>query len=165
MEILKTRLLELRNALNLNQMDFGEKVGLSKASISALESGLRNITDRHIMLLCSTFNVSETWIRTGKGEMFVQPATFSLDAYAQKNQLTELELDIIKSYMDLNKDVRQTILATAQQLFAKHSEIAATIEDDDIEAEIDEEIELYRQELRAEKKARMLSVSPKHETG
>ncbi|MEK5231972.1 helix-turn-helix transcriptional regulator [Lysinibacillus sp. FSL K6-0232] len=158
------RIKELRKILSLNQEDFGERIGLTKSSVSNIEKGLRNVTEQHIRLLVNAFNVNENWLRTGEGEMFIKPATFSLDEYAQKNQLTELELDIIKSYMDLNKDVRQAILETAQQLFAKHAETAVTVEES-IEAEVDKELALIRQELIDEKKARMLSASQKHETG
>ncbi|WP_107838173.1 helix-turn-helix domain-containing protein [Metasolibacillus meyeri] len=153
------RIKELRKALSLNQEVFGERIGLTKSSVSNIEKGLRNVTEQHIRLLVNAFNINESWLRDGEGEMFIEPATFSLDEYAQKSQLTELELDIIKSYMDLNKDVREALLATAQQLFAKHAETAATVEES-IEAEVEKELAIMRQELLEEKKAQMLSASP-----
>lgn len=153
------RLKSLRKSLGLNQKEMGDRLKLSQTHISSLENGAREVTDRIISDICRLFNVNENWLHTGEGEMFVQPATFSLDEYAQKNQLTALELDIIKSYMDLNKEVRQSILNTAQQIFGKHAETTATVED-----EIEVEIANYRLELEAEKKARTLSVSQKRET-
>lgn len=160
---MNNRIKEIRIALTLNQSDFAKRIGIGQAALSAQEKGIRNITDRTVSQICQEFNVNEDWLRTGEGEMFVQTATFSLDEYAQKKQLTELELDIIKSYMDLNKDVRQAILATAQQLFAKHAETAVTIEENndevDIEAEVEKELDIIRQELLDEKKAQMLSAS------
>lgn len=158
---LNERLKAMRKHLNLKQDEMGAKVNLSRSHISSLENGTRELTDRIISDVCREFNVNEHWLRTGEGEMFIQPEAFSLDEYAQKSQLSELELDIIKSYMDLNKDVRQAILKTAQQLFAKHSEIASTIEENNDEVDIEAELERYRQELEAEKKARMLSASQK----
>lgn len=151
----------LRKTLGFNQKEMGDKIKLSQTHISSLENGARDATDRIISDICREFNVNEQWLRTGEGEIFIQPETFSLDEYAQKSQLSELELDIIKSYMDLNKDVRQAILKTAQQLFAKHSEITSTVEETNDEIDIDAELERYRQELEAEKKARMLSASQK----
>ncbi len=151
----------LRKTLGFNQKEMGDKIKLSQTHISSLENGAREATDRIISDICREFNVNEQWLRTGEGEMFIQPETFSLDEYAQKSQLSELELDIIKSYMDLNKDVRQAILKTAQQLFAKHSEIASTVEENNDEVDIEAELERYRQELEAEKKARMLLASQK----
>ncbi|WP_312125157.1 helix-turn-helix domain-containing protein [Lysinibacillus boronitolerans] len=155
------RMRYLRKTLGFNQKEMGDKIKLSQTHISSLENGAREATDRIISDICREFNVNEQWLRTGEGEMFIQPETFSLDEYAQKSQLSELELDIIKSYMDLNKDVRQAILKTAQQLFAKHSEIASTVEENNDEVDIEAELERYRQELEAEKKARMLLASQK----
>ena len=167
MQDINVRFGEIRQALELNQAEFGKGIGLTTSGISNIEKGLRNVTDKHVLLLKTAFNVNEIWLRTGKGEMFLLPEIFSLDEYAQKNQLTELELDILKSYMDLNKDVRQAILKTAQQLFAKHAETTATVEENNNKNEVDIEAELerYRKELEDEKKARMLSASQKHETG
>jgi transcriptional regulator with XRE-family HTH domain len=66
------RLKELRKALNLNQLDFGEKIGLTNAAISKIEKGTNNLTEQNIKMICKEFNVSEDWLRTGNGEMFIQ---------------------------------------------------------------------------------------------
>jgi len=54
----------------MKQEAFGEKIGLSKSGISSIESGSRNVTDKHIKLLVALFNINEHWLRTGDGEMF-----------------------------------------------------------------------------------------------
>lgn len=159
------RVKEIRTSMSLNQSEFASRLGVISATISRIEKGNRNITEQMLLSICREFHVNEHWLRTGEGEMFTQPETFSLDEYAQKSQLSELELDIIKSYMDLNKDVRQAILNSAQQLFAKHSEIASTVEGNNDEDDIEAELERYRQELEAEKKVRMSSVSQKQKKG
>lgn len=64
------RLRELRKSLKLTQQDFGSKIGLSNASIGNIENGIINLTDRNVSLICSTYNVNESWLRDGKGEMF-----------------------------------------------------------------------------------------------
>ncbi len=159
MQEINVRFKDIRKNLGLNQAEFGKGIGLTTSGISNIEKGVRSVTDKHVILLKTTYNVNESWLRKGEGDMFVHSATFSLDEYAQKNQLTALELDIIKSYMDLNKEVRQSILNTAQQIFGKHAETTATVED-----KIEVEIANYRLELEAEKKASTLSVSQKRET-
>ena len=155
---MKERLLQIRNAFHLNQEEFGERIGLSKASISALEGGSRNLTDRHIMLLRSELDVSEDWIRTGEGEMFVQSETFSLDEKAQKNNLTELEIDIMKGYMELPPATRNDLMALFGSIYSKHAETAASLEPtpEQIAAE---EAENYRQEILAELKTKTSSAS------
>lgn len=65
------RIKEIRISLGLNQSDFGNKIGLGQAGVSALEKGIRGITDRNIQLICEKFNVNEEWLRNGEGEMFL----------------------------------------------------------------------------------------------
>ena len=67
---MKERLTELRAYLGLTGEKFGEKIGLKKVVISQMETGKSCITDRTVSLICREFNVNETWLRTGDGDMF-----------------------------------------------------------------------------------------------
>lgn len=53
--------------LKISQEELGNKIGVSRFSISNYESGKRNITDRVISDICREFNVNEVWLRTGEG--------------------------------------------------------------------------------------------------
>lgn len=64
------RMRQLRKSLGLTQSDFGEPIGLKQAIIGQMENGSRSITDRTVSDICREFDVSETWLRTGEGEMF-----------------------------------------------------------------------------------------------
>ena len=66
------RLKELRRALNLTQHEFADKLGISRGNIGSYEVGKSNVGGSVIALICKTFHVSEAWLRTGEGEMFVQ---------------------------------------------------------------------------------------------
>lgn len=55
----------------MNQRDFSKKLGISQASYSMIESGVNSLSNKHIKLICATFSVSENWIRTGEGNMFL----------------------------------------------------------------------------------------------
>lgn len=70
--MLKERIKEVRKALKLSQEEFGKALGVTKSSISNMESGRFNATDTIIKLICREFNVNENWLRTGEGEMFVE---------------------------------------------------------------------------------------------
>nr|DAH28497.1 MAG TPA: hypothetical protein [Caudoviricetes sp.] len=65
------RLKLLRKTLDLSQDAFAERIGMKGSSISLLESGRRNITERVIKSICREFNVDYGWLTTGVGEMFV----------------------------------------------------------------------------------------------
>lgn len=64
------RIKHLREHLNISQEKLGETIGLSKSGISSIENGNRNVTEKHIKLISSCFNVNEDWLRTGNGDMF-----------------------------------------------------------------------------------------------
>ena len=67
---MNTRLKELRTALQINQESFGKKIGVTGAAVSRWESGDREIPDTAILSIVREFGCSETWLRTGEGEMF-----------------------------------------------------------------------------------------------
>ena len=82
------RLKQLRKATGLSQGEFGKKIGVGKTSISKLESGENNPSEQTILLICSSFDVNEIWLRTGDGEMFVQKT--------RNQQITDFLTDLIK---------------------------------------------------------------------
>lgn len=65
------RIKEIRKALGMTMEKFGEKIGVGKTAISKLENNERNLTDQMAISICREFNVNETWLRTGKNEMFI----------------------------------------------------------------------------------------------
>lgn len=64
------RIKELRKALGLTQQEFSDKIGVKRNTIAQYESGRNSPIDAVISLICREFNVNETWLRTGEGEMF-----------------------------------------------------------------------------------------------
>lgn len=65
------RIREIRKKLRLSGEKFGEKIGLKRVAISQLETGRTTPTNQTIMSICREFNVSEEWLRSGTGDMFV----------------------------------------------------------------------------------------------
>lgn len=68
METINERLKYLRKKLGLSQAAFGDKIRITKASVSRIESGINNPSDQTITLICKEFNISEHWLITGEGE-------------------------------------------------------------------------------------------------
>lgn len=69
---LNERLKQLRTVLGLSQEAFGETVGVTKAAISRIESGINSLSDRMILSIVTQHNVNERWLRTGEGDMFIE---------------------------------------------------------------------------------------------
>ncbi len=68
--IVTKRLKQLRKALKMNQTNFAKQLGLTQTAYSMIENGVNPLSDRHIKVICSAYNVNEDWLRTGDGEMF-----------------------------------------------------------------------------------------------
>ena len=89
------RIALVRKSLGLTQEKFAEQVGLSRNFMWMIESGTRVPSDRTISDICREFNVNETWLRTGEGEMFNQ-ITQSEKIAAFLGDITENEGDDFK---------------------------------------------------------------------
>lgn len=69
------RIRKIRKEKGLTLEKFGERIGIQKATLSKIENGTVTLTDRNVTSICREFNVNETWLRTGEGEMFVDMDT------------------------------------------------------------------------------------------
>lgn len=69
MNDINVRFKKLRECCNKSQEEFGKVLGLSRSGISEIESGRRNVTDKHVVMLKNwkEFNVNEDWLLTGTG--------------------------------------------------------------------------------------------------
>lgn len=108
---MNSRIKHLRRTLDLTQQEFAERIGSVQNTITGYESGRRNPSNAVITSICREFNVNENWLRYGTGPMFVETDTFSLDEFAKSHNATELELEILKSYFELDIKTRQAILS------------------------------------------------------
>ena len=68
---MKNRIKQIRKHFNLNQEDFGKRIGAKQSTVTAYECGNRVPMDVTITSICREFGVNEEWLRTGKGEMFL----------------------------------------------------------------------------------------------
>lgn len=66
------RIKELRKVLGLTQQKFADAIGVRQNTVAQYEMGRNPPNDTVITLICREFNVSETWLRTGEGDMFIQ---------------------------------------------------------------------------------------------
>ncbi|MDR2655536.1 MAG: helix-turn-helix transcriptional regulator [Oscillospiraceae bacterium] len=103
------RLKKVRKALKLSQSDFGEKLGLTPTAISKLESGSNNITDRVIFAACREFGINESWLRTGKGEMFVNSDETLISEIAEEYRLDDIDKAILEAYLKLPDERRYPV--------------------------------------------------------
>ena len=103
------RIKQLRKALGFTQQEFAEHIGVKRNTVAQYEIGRNEPIDSVLNLICKEYNVNPDWLRNGSGEMFIDPATFSLDEYAQANKLNKTEISIIRGFMELDADTRRAI--------------------------------------------------------
>ena len=66
------RVKEIRKALGLTLEKFGEKVGVTKQTVSRIENGINNLTEQMTKSICREYSVDYMWLTTGNGEMFME---------------------------------------------------------------------------------------------
>lgn len=165
------RLKKLRKALDLTQQEFGDRIGIKRNTLANYEIGRNEPIDAVINLICREFNVSETWLRTGDGEMFLPKADTVLEQLAAEHGLTGGDRTLIEKFLSMKPEdrrvlvdyVRETAAAIADQKAAAPAFAPAhtqTIEDE-VRAEAEE---YYRQRLM-EKKQEAISSASQNDTG
>ena len=89
------RVKELRKQVNLTQQAFADRLNLKRNTVGSYEVNVVEPSDRTISDICREFNVNETWLRTGEGEMFNQ-ITRSEKITSFLTEITEDEGDDVK---------------------------------------------------------------------
>lgn len=149
MSEINDRIKEVRKVKGLTMERFGEVIGLTKATVSRIESNSINATEQTIKSICREFNVSEVWLRTGKGPMLDDAADSILDRLAAEYHLDDRKRAILTAFLKLSAADQDVILRYVQSVSAELSAQQPPADTLDIDAEV----EAYRQELLAQKKA------------
>lgn len=97
------RVKQVRQALNLSQAKFAKALSISNGYIAGIELEHNNVNDRLIKLICFTFNVRETFLKTGEGEIFEE----------KPDGLAELALN---SFKELNPYYQEYVINQIDQL-------------------------------------------------
>ncbi len=69
------RILMIIDAAGISKTEFAKRLKVSPAYVSKMVNKDYEPSDRLIDSICITFDVSEDWLRTGAGEMFVSQKT------------------------------------------------------------------------------------------
>lgn len=75
METANERFKKIRKICKKTQEEWGDILGITRPGVSDIESGRRNVTEKHIKMLCSNSIdgkfINEEYLRTGVGDPFV----------------------------------------------------------------------------------------------
>ncbi|MEN6384517.1 MAG: helix-turn-helix transcriptional regulator [Phycisphaerales bacterium] len=160
------RIKEIRKYFGFNQKEFAEKLGITQSGVSWMEQPQKNVSDQNIRLICTLFNVNETWLRTGEGELFAENKKTVLSKAAELLNLDDTEQKFLSAYLSLDQTQRENFKEFWRQIslaYNHQNETAATISTrpvvNDERLTREQKEELIRQQLDAEEKGETLSAS------
>jgi len=107
---LNERIKTIRINAGLTQQQFADRIKVKRNTVATYEMGRSIPSDSAIALICREFGINEEWLRNGIEPIYVQSSTFSLDEFVKSRGASDLELDIMKAYFDLEPDVRKMII-------------------------------------------------------
>lgn len=127
MDTIKERFRTVRKSLNKNQEEWGKILGITRAGVSDIESGRRNVTEKHIKLLCvepiDGKIISEEYLRTGDGDMFISIPEVEETAMCVSELIEnpddpfcQLIIEVMKVYSELSPKSKKVFSESARKL-------------------------------------------------
>lgn len=101
---ISARIKQLIERLNIKKVEFASCLKIDQSYVTQLANGKRNPSDRLIADICREFNVSETWLRTGKGKMFIT-----------KTRAEEIE-GFVKEVLQEDSDFRRRVISVLARM-------------------------------------------------
>lgn len=148
MSEINDRIKQVRKSKGLTMEQFGSRIGLGKSAVNKIEKGINGTTDQTVQSICREFGVSEVWLRTGDGPMLDDTSGSILDRLVAEYHLNDRKRAILTAFLKLSPADQDAILRYVDGVV---SELNAQPAAPDLD--VDAEVEAYRQELLAQKKA------------
>ena len=135
------RVRNIRKEVGFTLDEFGARIGLKNAAVSLIENNRRALTDTVAKAIAREFNVSEEWLKTGKGEMKTATASGAAAEIADRLGLGPWATQALERFMALNEKEQVLFLEILEKILAPAA---------DQELSIDEKVASYRAELEAQ---------------
>lgn len=123
METINDRVARLIDALGITRASFARRMNVSPAVVTRYCKGEVAIMDRTIADICREFGASETWLRTGEGDMFPpRDALQELTEMAGRflgNQPTEIQQRAARMLFNLRPEDWELIEQRARELLGE----------------------------------------------
>lgn len=113
------RVKEIRKELKLTLEKFGEKLGVKKNAISAIENDRNSLTDQMAKSICRVYNVNYDWLIYGEGEMFSNLPKTVLDELCKQYNLDNFDRSLVEMYIELPEDFRNAVKQEIRKMIQK----------------------------------------------
>lgn len=112
-EDIRDRIGKVRETVEKSQEEFGAILGVTKSTISLLETKKREPSERLIRDICREFSVNETWLRNGDGPMIRPPKTIDNMIMEEIAKLVKSDDEFVKNfileYLKLSDEAKQEV--------------------------------------------------------
>lgn len=118
------RIKQVRESVNLTQTEFGARLGQTKSVIVNIElnRNKNDVPSNFVKHICETFNVNETWLRTGMGDIFIPVDTSSLSALKKEYNLSQKATAILENFLKLSDKEQDEFIDLAEKVFNDSNE-------------------------------------------
>lgn len=113
------RIKVIRKELGLTLEKFGEKLGVTKTTISRIEKGVNNLTDQMARSICREYNVDYDYLMYGEGDMFTDLPKTIVDELCMQFDLDDFDRAVVEMYLDLPAELRQAIKTKVKDMVQK----------------------------------------------
>lgn len=118
------RVKKVRKSKEMTMEKFGERLGVTRTAISNIEKGYRGLTEQMLKAICREFNVNETWLRTGDGDMpqklseeeEIADLVSDVLENGKDNEFYGIILEIIRTYNELSPGSQEVIKNFSKKL-------------------------------------------------
>lgn len=116
-ETIGQRISFLIEERGIKKVQFAETIGVHQTYVSQMVTDKKVPSDRIIKDICEAYNVSDRWLRTGEGEMFLPKPESSLPAELSSDPMIRA---ILEAYLDLDAQGRQTFQRFFSDVVARY---------------------------------------------
>lgn len=115
-ESIGDRIKKLRKEKGLTMLEFGESIGMSKASISGIEAGKNGPSEQTVRLISSMYSVYYYWLKNGEGEMYINETEILIDELVKEQNLDDNTARMLKRFLGLSKESQRIVLSAIDAL-------------------------------------------------
>lgn len=148
------RVKEVRKKNNLTLEKFGERLGVTKQTISRIENDINNLTEQMAISICREYNVDKTWLVTGEGSDRVErPRSEQLHDFVDKIQVDDNTFK--KRLVSLLSEMSESEWELLEKMVLRLKE------ESDAQQEADEFADMAREQFLSEQKPESPAFSAK----
>jgi transcriptional regulator with XRE-family HTH domain len=100
---INNRVKDVRKSLGVSMETFGARIGVTRSAISRIESGVVGVTNQNITAICREYNVNESWLRSGIGNMFLELNRAEMAANIVGNAIASGDDFVISTFVALGQ--------------------------------------------------------------